>query len=129
MALPNATADLDDDWDLEVSTEIPVMVGGVTSSPESGEVPRMYDDIEDEPGTATNESVIAFAKLSNPKALPRVVRPPRPGEPIERRAAHLLGFIDGRTPLGVIFASAGIDEGEAVIVLAQLVDLGIITIR
>lgn len=139
MSRRPTTAELDEDWDGYSASELPGPVTGVTGAapPESGThevgsagwLPRMYEDIQDEPGTQANESIIAFAKLSNPKSLPRIVRHPRPGEPIERRGAALLGFIDGRTPLGIIFASAGVDEGEAVVILAQLVDLGIIVIR
>jgi hypothetical protein len=40
-----------------------------------------------------------------------------------------LQFIDGRTPLGVIFESAGVSEGDAVAGLAALVELGIILVR
>lgn len=96
--------------------------------PETG-VPRVYDEIQDEPCTVAIDNLTEFAKLSNAKSLPRIVRRPRPAEPLDPRGVHVLGLIDGRTPLGVIFESAGMDEGDIVAVLAQLADLGIISLR
>jgi hypothetical protein len=140
MSTNRAIADLDEievefDGPIEV-VELPGAVAPATTPTESGtfdvdSIPRMYDenpDVED-PSTATNDTLMQFAKLSNGKTLPRIVRAPRPGEPLEARAQHLLGYIDGRTPLGVIFESAGVDEGEAILILAQLVDLGIVAVR
>jgi hypothetical protein len=95
-------------------------------------LPRVYDEhdeIQDEPSTAANEMILQLARLSNAMSIPLVIRTPRPNEPLDPRAARLLGFIDGRTPLGVIFASAGVGEGEAVEGLAQLVELGVIVVR
>ena len=137
MAGGRACAELDPnaiECDVAVdAVEVPGPASAQTGPVQSGtfdSLARMWDDEEPaEPNTAANESIIQFAKLSNPKTLPRVVRPPRPGEPVEARARHLLGFIDGRTPLGVIFESAGMSEGDAVVVLAQLADLGIIAVR
>ncbi len=138
MAANRATAEFDEvpiEYDGPIDdVEVPAPVSRTTGAgvPQSGtydSIPRMWDEEPGEPSTATNEHVIQFAKLSNAKSLPRVVRPPRPGEPIEPRAHVLLGFIDGRTPLGVIFESAAMSEGDAVVVLAQLVDLGIIVVR
>ncbi len=139
MAANRAFAELDEvpiEYDGPIDTvEVPGPVSGTASeSPaQSGtfdSIPRMWDVEEAvEASTAANSAIIQFAKLSNAKTLPRIVRPPRPGEPIDRRASHLLQFIDGRTPLGIIFESAGVAEGDAVVVLAQLVDLGIIAVR
>ena len=96
--------------------------------PETG-VPRVYEEIQDDRSTLAVDTLNPLAKLSNPKSLPRIIRKPRPTEPLDPRVARLVGFIDGRTPLGIIFQSAGMDEGEAVAVLAQLLDLGIIDVR
>jgi hypothetical protein len=92
-------------------------------------VPRIYDEVQDDRSTVAIDPLNPLAKLSNGKALPRIIRKPRPTEPLDPRGARLLGFVDGRTPLGIIFQSAGMDEGEAVAVLAQLLDLGIIDVR
>jgi hypothetical protein len=139
MSAKRAAADLEKyDGPIDV-VELPGPVSRSTGGAvvESGTydtrgVPRLYDesgDTQDEPSTAANESLIQYAKLSNPGSLPRVARPPRPNEPLDPRAVRLISFIDGRTPLGVIFTSAGMDEGEAIVLLAQLVDLGIIAVR
>ena len=106
----------------------PIVRSGTYESRASPSLPRTYDEIQDERSTAASEMVVQFAKLSNSKSLARVVRSPRPTEPLEPRAVKLLGFIDGRTPLGIIFTSAEMDEGEAVAVLARLVELGIIAV-
>jgi len=141
MTTNRATADLDDieveyDGPIDV-VELPGPVSAPTS-PQSGTydagtmsdpIPRVYYEDPEEPSTATNDTLMQFAKLSNAKSLPRIVRPPRPGEPLEPRATVLLGHIDGRTPLGVIFEGVEMDEGEAIVVLAQLVDLGIVSVR
>jgi hypothetical protein len=123
--------ELDAGWEDESSrssTAAPEVSSGTFDAPA---IPVLYD-VETDPsesGTRVNEHLVNFAKLSNAKALPRLARQPRSGEPLDARAAHLLEFIDGRTPLGVIFDSAGMSEGDAVAALAQLVELGIILVR
>jgi hypothetical protein len=85
-------------------------------------------DDADDASTEMGEQIVRYARLSNANGLPRIVRAPRPGEPLDRRALQMLEHIDDRTPLGVLFESAGMDEGEAIDVLAQLLALGIINV-
>lgn len=113
---------------VESVPEIPVEITEVETAGSSG-LPRLYDSISGEEctgATRLNDTANQIGRLSNLKAVPRVVIAEVRDLPLDPNSAFMFSCIDGVISLEALLDICGVPEAEAMAALLRLLELGAI---